>query len=432
MPYIQLDGQLIPLVAGDNGVGAPPGARVPLPDAGRAEVAVLAVAPDGSTVLRRSGEGMIVVNGVALGAEPIPLIHGDKIEIGARELFFGDDRKAGNTQLVPSVRIPAGAPAPAAAAPGAATGGRLVSLVDGREYMVPEHGLVIGRDPTCDVVVPSSEVSRKHAVIAPGKGGYVLTDTSTNGVLVNGAPVDAPTVLGRGMVVTVGGEEFRFHADAPAARGGGVASAEDAAPALPVLATLEVTGTGVLRGKRFELRLPLAHVGRGAHNDVVVADESVSDTHAKIQRREDGWYVVDMGSTNGTYVGGRRIAGESRMVGAPDLRFGGVKLVFRAVEGAGDGQAVAAPAAEVEVQAGGGRTRAIAALTPELRAHLAAQATAGARPQAPEGARQPGAPAQRAAHTSPDAGRSGGGRIVIWTLLLAAAAAGAFLLLASR
>jgi pSer/pThr/pTyr-binding forkhead associated (FHA) protein len=88
----------------------------------------------------------------------------------------------------------------------------------------------------------------------------------------------------------------------------------------------------VLKGQRFEVRTPLAHVGRGAHNDIVLPDESVSDAHAKLQKRETGWYVVDMGSTNGTYVGGRRVDADLKLEGAPDLRFGGVKVTFRTPE----------------------------------------------------------------------------------------------------
>ena len=98
----------------------------------------------------------------------------------------------------------------------------------------------------------------------------------------------------------------------------------------PVLAVLEVINEGVARGTRYEVRVPLAHVGRGAHNDIVIDDDSVSDTHAKLQRREDGWYLIDLGSTNGTYVGGSRLTtNERRLDGAPDVRFGGVKLNFR-------------------------------------------------------------------------------------------------------
>ena len=120
--------------------------------------------------------------------------------------------------------------------------------------------------------------------------------------------------LGRGDVLTIGDEQFRFHADS-------------APPPREPLATLEVISSGLLKGTIMEVRSPLAHVGRGAHNDIIVPDESVSDSHAKLQRREDGWYVVDMGSTNGTYVGGRRIDAEAPLIGAPDVRFGGVKFI---------------------------------------------------------------------------------------------------------
>jgi len=37
---------------------------------------------------------------------------------------------------------------------------------------------------------------------------------------------------------------------------------------------------------------------------------------------------VDMNSTNGTWVDGSRVTGERKLEGAPDIRFGGVKLRF--------------------------------------------------------------------------------------------------------
>jgi pSer/pThr/pTyr-binding forkhead associated (FHA) protein len=116
-----------------------------------------------------------------------------------------------------------------------------------------------------------------------------------------------------------------------------VAAPSPPTDARPVLAFLEIANEGPTKGTKYEIRVPLAHVGRGAHNDVAVNDDSVSDTHAKLQKRDDGWYVVDVGSTNGTYVGGQRIVSERRLDGAPDLRFGGVKMVFRSNESAGDG-----------------------------------------------------------------------------------------------
>lgn len=385
MPYLQLDGQRVTLEIGEVTIGSGEGAGVKVTGAGDA-TAILRVGPDLQSSVRRAGESTVRVNGVQLGAEPTPLIHGDKIEVGEAEIFFGDDRMAGSTQYISSANLPQrqGAAPARAARRTQASGGRLVSLVDGREYAIPPEGLVIGRDASCDVVVPTSEVSRRHALISPSNDGYVLKDTSTNGVFVNGERVSATQTLGRGDIVRVGNEDFRFYADlvvdatppdvtpTPAeptaaaeaaraaaakrseARDAAVASAPAApvrgagaptpivaprsittppASGRPILATLEVLSTGVLKGQRFEVRSPLAHVGRGAHNDVVLPDESVSDAHAKLQKREAGWYVVDMGSTNGTYVGGRRVETEYKLDGAPDLRFGGVKVAFRPDDG---------------------------------------------------------------------------------------------------
>ncbi|MEP7066791.1 MAG: FHA domain-containing protein [Gemmatimonadota bacterium] len=395
MPYLQLDGQQFPLIAGDNAVGGAEGARIRIARNGNDGVlATFDVGADGATVVRRV-DGTIKVNGVALGAEPAPLLHGDKIDVAGTEIFFGDDLRAGNTQFVQPVRLPESAPHAAGGKPTAATGGRVISLTDGREYVVPATGAVFGRDPSCDIVVGSTEVSRKHASLTPSPEGYLLRDTSTNGVLVNGEPASSPALLGRGDVLTIGDEQFRFYADS-------------AAPARVALATLEVISSGVLKGTVMEVRSPLAHVGRGAHNDVVIADESVSDSHAKLQRREDGWYVVEMGSTNGTYVGGRRIEGESPLIGAPDVRFGGVKFIFRVPEGAAAGSA--------------SQTRAIAAFTVAAR-----RAVAGAKtPVVTQ-------PVQRAV---PGRGGAGQGKrssrwlpLLVFLLVLVLAAAGVFILI---
>ena len=394
MPYIQLRDRQYPLGKGQLRVGTSAHADVRVPGV-ESEVAQAIVDVDGAdqATLRRGSPGAVVkVNGVLLGIEPTPLIHGDKIEIGGVELLFGDDRAAGSTQYLGSARGGAGAVAPSPDRATATTGGRLVSLVDGREYPVGDGGVTIGRDASCEIVVPATEVSRRHANISPSPNGYVLTDLSTNGVLVNGERVPKTRTLGRGDMIRIGGEEFRFHADPlprpaiepedssarsnmnattahPVARlvpapadsptpkrapgtvpageapvhpaavaeaAAGSAAGTGATRARSALATLEVLNEGVLKGKRFDVHSALTHVGRGAHNDIIIPDDSVSDSHAKIQKRETGWYVVDMGSTNGTYVGGRRITAERQLIGSPDVRFGGIKMIFHVAADAVD------------------------------------------------------------------------------------------------
>jgi two-component system cell cycle response regulator len=55
-------------------------------------------------------------------------------------------------------------------------------------------------------------------------------------------------------------------------------------------------------GKRFSLAVERVKIGRGIENDVVLHSDSVSRRHARIEARGGGYRLVDMASTNGTYV----------------------------------------------------------------------------------------------------------------------------------
>lgn len=376
MPYLQLQDQQFPLPAGDATVGAFEGATVRLPSGVASARAIVSVGPSGVVIKRGAPDAVILVNGVQLGVEPSPLLHGDRVEIAGHELRLGDDQKEGSTKFVSAADVAAlvaNAKGGAPKKPTTATGGRLVSLVDGREYTVSDAGVTFGREVGNDVVLASSEVSRKHASIAPAANGYVLTDHSTNGVWVNGTRVAGSQLLGRGDVLKMGSEEFRFYADvakaAPAPAPEPVptpapAPAPAARTARAPLATLEIKAEGPLKGMKFDLHAALTNIGRGDHNDIAIRDESISDSHAKIQKRADGWWVVDQGSTNGTYVGGRRVQGEQKLEGSPDLRFGGIKMTFRpaaqATEAAGSTRAIAAADVDALRRSAAAKTPAMA------------------------------------------------------------------------
>jgi pSer/pThr/pTyr-binding forkhead associated (FHA) protein len=92
--------------------------------------------------------------------------------------------------------------------------GRLTALSDGRAYPIPAAGLVIGRHTSCDVVLASARVSRRHAQVVPAPDGYTLVDESVNGVVVNGVRVDARIVLKQGDIIGIGEAAFRFSSDA--------------------------------------------------------------------------------------------------------------------------------------------------------------------------------------------------------------------------
>ena len=64
-------------------------------------------------------------------------------------------------------------------------------------------------------------------------------------------------------------------------------------------------------------------VGRDPGCDIVVSDGSVSRKHALVERRSAGWFVVDQGSANGTFLDSQRVA-ESELRSGQELRFGAI------------------------------------------------------------------------------------------------------------
>ncbi len=68
-------------------------------------------------------------------------------------------------------------------------------------------------------------------------------------------------------------------------------------------------------------------IGRSADNDVVVSDPNMSRRHARLSRSEGGFVVEDLGSTNGTMLGGSPIDRE-RIENGDELTFGQSTLRF--------------------------------------------------------------------------------------------------------
>jgi predicted component of type VI protein secretion system len=80
----------------------------------------------------------------------------------------------------------------------------------------------------------------------------------------------------------------------------------------------------------FVTREPLVFIGRDAACSLRLAENGVSDRHAAIERREDGYYVRDLGSANGVRVNGQLVASQ-RLTSGDELEVGSVRLRFEIV-----------------------------------------------------------------------------------------------------
>lgn len=90
-------------------------------------------------------------------------------------------------------------------------------------------------------------------------------------------------------------------------------------------------GAPAPRGRRLLNEVIRFCIGRTSPNDIVIDDMSTSKCHAAIVRLlGDRWVVVDEGSTNGTFVDGRRLVPykEHALGAVATLRFGQMRFVF--------------------------------------------------------------------------------------------------------
>ena len=80
-------------------------------------------------------------------------------------------------------------------------------------------------------------------------------------------------------------------------------------------------------GDAFEVDSAPLTIGRGGQNDLVLSgDDFASARHVRVEARRDGVWVQDLGSTNGTYVNGSRVAGAQRLAPGDVIRVGETDL----------------------------------------------------------------------------------------------------------
>ncbi len=70
-------------------------------------------------------------------------------------------------------------------------------------------------------------------------------------------------------------------------------------------------------------------IGRGSDAAIRLDDDYVSTRHARIASSEDQWFVEDLGSTNGTYIGSVRITQPTTLTLGTQVRIGKTVLELR-------------------------------------------------------------------------------------------------------
>jgi hypothetical protein len=88
-----------------------------------------------------------------------------------------------------------------------------------------------------------------------------------------------------------------------------------------------VKGGGLEPGERLDLFGGLS-IGRGAEADVRIEDRFASGIHCRVYSRGPSYYVEDMNSTNGTFLNGGQLHGESVLSDLDEVRIGDTEFRF--------------------------------------------------------------------------------------------------------
>ena len=92
---------------------------------------------------------------------------------------------------------------------------------------------------------------------------------------------------------------------------------------------LVATKPDPMRGREFELGIELT-VGRAAGCKIALPDDTfVSQLHARVFRNDEGAFVEDLGSTNGTFLNGRKLGTATKLKAGDHLQIGSTVLEVR-------------------------------------------------------------------------------------------------------
>lgn len=96
-----------------------------------------------------------------------------------------------------------------------------------------------------------------------------------------------------------------------------------------ILPSLEVV-TGVAEGKKFILEEDFDEglVGRDPSVEFPIEEYVISRRHAKLEKRDDGFHIKDVGSKNGTFVNGKAVS-EARLQDGDRISLGTIVLMYR-------------------------------------------------------------------------------------------------------
>jgi pSer/pThr/pTyr-binding forkhead associated (FHA) protein len=199
-----------------------------------------------------------------------------------------------------------------------------------RRVMLAAGVTQVGRAEDNDLVLPDIGVSRRHARIVFDAGSVRVDDLgSGNGTMFRGRRVDTQVIAdGDEVVIDPFVLSFRFM--------GAQAEVPEDDDTVRAPADGGFSGAAarivVLQGNRLASSYPVGgaplSMGRSEARDIVLFDPAASRDHARVELRSDGYWLVDRGSANGTYLDSERVTDGRRLAHGAHIRIGSTEFRF--------------------------------------------------------------------------------------------------------
>lgn len=205
---------------------------------------------------------------------------------------------------------------------------------DDQLLLYPGQLVRLGRASENDIVLNDPKISRNHAQLEWNGTGFTLRDlNSINGTYVNHQKLStAARLLRDGDEISLSRQRIRYE----------IVRAEQLQPLenAPVIQKTEqlpsrgpylVVSGGPDESQEYPLWGEMITIGRASREatwEIRLTDRSVSRPHARLEHREDGIYLVDLESVNGTLLNNEQVQKPTLLKDGDVIAIGETHLTF--------------------------------------------------------------------------------------------------------
>ncbi|MBV1878068.1 MAG: FHA domain-containing protein [Pseudomonadales bacterium] len=184
-----------------------------------------------------------------------------------------------------------------------------IQFKDGRSEAVSllPPGKTIGRGLNNDVVIDQDGVNGFHADLQVDGDQVIISDVNTKtGTYLNGEKVLGPTTIRAGDTVSIQGIDLLILDPGEQTDGKTLVLSGTAMYKLLSTDWSLIAGSGPEKGQQIPIHEKTA-IGRALECDISILEPALSRKHAVIEPVDGRLVIKDLGSSNGTYVNGKKI-----------------------------------------------------------------------------------------------------------------------------